>query len=246
MSITQEYSLPEIYECEYGGYTGDFDIFCNTITQGVALDIACGTGRITTKLAEIGLTATGIDASDAMLAYAKEKARSRGLDITYLNLDMINFNLDKKFDLITMAGNSFQALLTEEDQIQCLTAIVSHMHDDSLFIMNTRNTTNDEMRTTDHFEHWHDFADDKNQTVKVYGMQSFDPKTNIVKYTTKRLGQSFEAVSEITLKFTNYSDLSEILKQCGLVVLEVFGNFKRQHFDTLTSKEIILLCKRAL
>jgi 2-polyprenyl-3-methyl-5-hydroxy-6-metoxy-1,4-benzoquinol methylase len=112
MNTLTEYSSPRIYESEYGGYTDDFDIFCGTVTKGEALDIACGTGRITTKLAEIGLKCTGIDTSDPMLKTAKEKARNHGFDITYLNLDMRNFNLNKKFDLLTMAGNSFQALLT--------------------------------------------------------------------------------------------------------------------------------------
>jgi ubiquinone/menaquinone biosynthesis C-methylase UbiE len=125
--------------------------FCGTVQSGEALDIACGTGRITLRLAEIGLKCTGIDTSDPMLGLAKEKARNHGFDITYLNIDMRSFNLHKKFDLLTMAGNSFQALLTEKDQFDCLSSIASHMHDKSLFIMNTRNTTDDEMRNVEQF-----------------------------------------------------------------------------------------------
>lgn len=55
MNAVTEYSSPLIYESEYGGYTDDFDIFCGTVQSGEALDIACGTGRITLRLAEIGL-----------------------------------------------------------------------------------------------------------------------------------------------------------------------------------------------
>jgi predicted TPR repeat methyltransferase len=246
MKALTEYSSPLIYESEYGSYTDDFDIFCGTVQSGEALDIACGTGRITLRLAEIGLKCTGIDTSDPMLKIAKEKGRNHGVDITYLNVDMRNFNLNKKFDLLTMSGNSFQALLTEKDQLDCLSSIASHMHEKSLFIMNTRNTTSDEMRTTEKFEHWHDFIDDKNQLVKVYGMQVFDPKTNIVKYTTKRSWQSFETLTEIELKFTNLMDLSKILKQSGLEILETYGDFMKAPFDSLKSKDIILICKRAL
>ncbi len=246
MKALTEYSSPLIYESEYGSYTDDFDIFCGTVQSGEALDIACGTGRITLRLAEIGLKCTGIDSSDPMLKLAQEKAKHRGFDITYLNLDMCNFNLNKKFDLLTMAGNSFQALLTEKDQFDCLSSIASHMHDKSLFIMNTRNTTDDEMRDAPQFEHWHDFIDDKNQLVKVYGMQIFDPKTNIVKYTTKRLWKSFETLTEIELKFTNFSELSKVLRQSGLEILETYGDFMKAPFDSLKSKDIILICKRTL
>lgn len=246
MNALTEYSSPLIYESEYGGYTDDFDIFCGTVQSGEALDIACGTGRITLRLAEIGLKSTGIDTSDPMLKLAQEKAKNRGFDITYLNVDMRNFNLNKKFDLLTMAGNSFQALLTEKDQFDCLSSIASHMHEKSLFIMNTRNTTDDEMRNVSQFEHWHEFVDDKNKSVKVYGMQIFDPKTNIVRYTTKRSWQSFETLTEIELKFTNLTDLSKTLKQSGLEILETYGDFMKAPFDSLKSKDIILICKRTI
>ena len=39
--------------------------------------------------------------------------------------------------------------------------------------MNTRNTTDDEKRNVEQFEHWHDFVDDNNRSVKVYGIQIF-------------------------------------------------------------------------
>lgn len=246
MNALTEYSSPLIYESEYGGYTDDFDIFCSTVTKGEALDIACGTGRITLRLAEIGLKCTGIDASDPMLKLAKEKARNHGFDITYLNIDMRNFNFNKKFDLLTLAGNSFQALLTEKDQFDCLSSIANHMHDKSLFIMNTRNATDDEMRNTTQFEHWHDFIDDKNKLVKVYGMQVFDPSTKIVKYTTKRLWQSFETLTEIELKFSSLMELSKILKHSGLEIAEMYGDFMKAPFDPIKSKDIILICKRTL
>jgi hypothetical protein len=145
-----------------------------------------------------------------------------------------------------MAGNSFQALLTEKDQFGCLSSIASHMHDKSLFIMNTRNTTDDEMRDIEQFEYWHDFVDDENRLVKVYGLQVFDPKTNIVKYTTKRLWQSFETLTEIELKFTNFSELSKILKQSGFEILETYGDFMKIPFDPVNAKDIILICKRKL
>jgi SAM-dependent methyltransferase len=241
--MNTEYSTPSIYESEYGGDTSDFDIFCPTVSRGEALDMACGTGRITTKLAEVGLRCTGIDTSNAMLEYAKQKAKNRGLRITYLHRDMRAFSLRKKFDLITMAGNSFQALLRKKDQIHCLSSIVRHMHRESLWIMSTRNMTKGEMRTTAQFEHWHDFTDDQNQQVQVYGMQRFDPNTNIVTYITKRSWQKAETITHIDLKFTSYRDLLEMLRGCGLDVVEVYGNFMKEPFDPLMSKEMIFLCK---
>jgi aminoglycoside 6'-N-acetyltransferase len=73
-----------------------------------------------------------------------------------------------------------------------------------------------------------------------------EKKTSIVKYTTKRSWQSFQTLTEIELKFTNLTDLSKILKQSGLEILETYGDFMKAPFDPLKSKDIILICKRTL
>lgn len=75
---------------------------------------------------------------------------------------------------------------------------------------------------------------------------AFDPKTNTLKYTTQRSWQSFETLTKIELKITNLMDLSKTLKQSGLEILETYGNFMKAPFDSLKSKDIILICKRTL
>ena len=47
---------------------------------GRALDLGCGTGAVTLRLAERGLRVIGIDHSPEMLALARAKAAERGLD----------------------------------------------------------------------------------------------------------------------------------------------------------------------
>ena len=47
------------------------------LEPGVALDAACGTGRHAAKLAELGHRVIGVDATEAMLAIARQGARCR-------------------------------------------------------------------------------------------------------------------------------------------------------------------------
>ena len=111
IKITQEYQHPVLYDCEYGNFTQDFDIFSSYINSGRVLDLACGTGRLTIELAKRGLQCVGIDKSASMLSMAQAKSKALGLNIFYLQEDIRKFQLEQKFDLITMAGNSFQVLL---------------------------------------------------------------------------------------------------------------------------------------
>jgi len=246
IKITQEYQHPALYDCEYGNFTQDFDIFSSYVNSGQVLDLACGTGRLTIELAKRGLECVGIDKSASMLSMAQAKSKSLGFDIFYLQEDIKKFQLEQKFDLITMAGNSFQALLNESDQRSCLACIGGHLKSYGFFIFNTRNTVADEMRTSREFEYWYDFLDANGNRVKVYGMQRYDSLNNTVLYTTKRVWQTRHTLSKISLKFTNYPSLLNLVNQAGFEILEVYGSFSREPFDSNHSKDIIIVSRKGL
>jgi cyclopropane fatty-acyl-phospholipid synthase-like methyltransferase len=103
----EEYMEPDLYDAENDLFKDDFNVFVGLKHHGSALDLACGTGRLTIALAKSGLPCIGLDVSESMLERAREK--SEGLDISYRQGDMRDFHLNQKFDLITMAGNAFQA-----------------------------------------------------------------------------------------------------------------------------------------
>ena len=54
------------------------------ITDGLLLDLACGTGSLSVLLAEKGFEVIASDASADMLSVAREKAYDRGVDIMFL------------------------------------------------------------------------------------------------------------------------------------------------------------------
>ncbi len=55
---------------------------------GAALDIGCGSGRLTVALALAGGAATGVDTNAGRLADARERARKAGAAATFLAADM--------------------------------------------------------------------------------------------------------------------------------------------------------------
>jgi ubiquinone biosynthesis O-methyltransferase len=73
------------------------------------LDVGCGTGNFSIKLAKMGCSVTGIDISDNMLDIARKKAEEENLDIQFLhmNLNELNFK-ENKFDAVfSMAAFEF-------------------------------------------------------------------------------------------------------------------------------------------
>lgn len=64
------------------------------------LDVGCGSGIYSMRLAEMGYEVVGIDISQEMLKKAEEKVEEKGLDITFLVMDVD----DLKFENDTFDG----------------------------------------------------------------------------------------------------------------------------------------------
>ncbi|OGO78609.1 MAG: ubiquinone biosynthesis methyltransferase UbiE [Clostridiales bacterium GWB2_37_7] len=83
------------------------------------LDVGCGTGNFSIKLAQQGCKVIGIDISDEMLDIARTKAEKQKLDIEFCNMDVYNLQFETGcFDAVfSMAAFEFivkpQAALDE-------------------------------------------------------------------------------------------------------------------------------------
>lgn len=79
-------------------------------------DLGCGPGLWTTRFADLGASATGVDFSDRSLEYARRTAAERGLDIRYIRADYTGRDLVDRidssdgFDLITLINADFSIL----------------------------------------------------------------------------------------------------------------------------------------
>ncbi|MCP4110736.1 MAG: class I SAM-dependent methyltransferase [Desulfobacteraceae bacterium] len=83
-----------------------FGINSNT---GIA-DFGCGPGLYATLFAENNADVTGIDFSKRSIQYAKNAASQKGLNITYCQHNYLEFETEKRFDLITMIFCDYCAL----------------------------------------------------------------------------------------------------------------------------------------
>jgi SAM-dependent methyltransferase len=74
-----------------------------TLLGGVrsrVLDLCCGPGLYTTRLAELGHECAGVDFSPASIAHARKLAEERGLDIDYTLSDVRRADVSSGYDLV--------------------------------------------------------------------------------------------------------------------------------------------------
>lgn len=98
------------------------------IRDGLVLDLGCGTGNLTVRLAEKGYDMTGVDASPEMLEIAMDKKRESGYDILYLLQDMREFELYGTVRAVVSACDSIN-YITEPDELEQVFRLVNNYLD---------------------------------------------------------------------------------------------------------------------
>ena len=128
----EEFSDAANYDLEDASDTGiAFYTALAQETGGPVLEIACGTGRVSVRIARLGFSVTGLDIVPGMIERARSK--SVGLPTRWIVDDALTFDLGEQFRLIFLTGNSFQAFLTNADQEALLQRVYAHLHDEGLF-----------------------------------------------------------------------------------------------------------------
>ncbi|MDO4262491.1 MAG: methyltransferase domain-containing protein [Eubacteriales bacterium] len=91
------------------------------VTDGLVLELGCGTGNMTELLAEAGYDMIGIDQSEDMLEEASRKREESGHEILYLCQDMREFELYGTVRAIVCVCDSMNYILEEEEIEHILT-----------------------------------------------------------------------------------------------------------------------------
>ena len=98
------------------------------------LDVACGTGNVTIRLATKFKDVFAVDLSEDMLREAFEKFKVNKIKGKVICQDMTELWFNKKFDLITSVLDSTNYIIDEEGIVSYFQSINEHLNDDGIFI----------------------------------------------------------------------------------------------------------------
>ena len=208
---------------------------------GPVLELACGTGRIAIQLAQ-EVSITGLDLSEAMLDSARLKAKDKELDIEFIQGDMTNFELNRKFNLILMTGIAFAHLETREMLEGCLSCVRHHLTDDGRFIFDTHNPslailTRDPSKQFPHAE----YPDpDGNGTVTITESNKYDSATQINRLQLYfKLGER-EETHHVNMRMLFPQELDALLHYNGFEVETKYGDYTGQLFNSDSNVQIVV------
>lgn len=144
----EHYDDAALYDHEYRRRRQDVQFYRQLAVDTLAgpgriLELACGSGRVTTALLRDGHQVVGLDLSPAMLERAAGRiarlgraARERA---TLIEGDIRDFDLGQRFPLIVMAFNSFEHLYTRVEVAACLERVRAHLEEGGRFAFDVQN-----------------------------------------------------------------------------------------------------------
>ena len=244
----------------YSGFAKVYDLFMDNIpyeewtdyvkallseegvTEGILLDLGCGTGSVTELLAKEGFDMIGIDNSEEMLDIAMEKRYESGLDILYLLQDMREFELYGTVRGVVSICDSMNYILDDEDLLDVFKLVHNYLDNDGIFIfdMNTmykyREILADNTFAEDREESsfiWENFYDEEEE-INQYDLSLFvqEEDGRYRKYEETHLQRAYEQ-----------GTVEELIKESGLELLHVYDAFTRE-LPAEDSQRIYFVCRR--
>jgi SAM-dependent methyltransferase len=117
------------HEVECGGYAADLEVWEELAEAGggTALELGCGTGRVSLRLARRGHPVWAVDADPALLDALEARASREGLAIRTACADVRALALDRRFELIVAPMQLVQMLGGEAGRRAVLGHAATHL-----------------------------------------------------------------------------------------------------------------------
>ncbi len=109
------------------------DFLAELASEGAALELGIGTGRIALPLSQRGVRVQGIDLSEAMVATLREKPGGEEIDVAIG--DFATTRVDGTFSLAYLVFNTINNLTSQDEQVACFRNVAAHLEPGGCFVI---------------------------------------------------------------------------------------------------------------
>ncbi len=194
------------------------------------LDLACGKGRHSIYLNQLGYNVLGVDLSENSIAIANKNAN----DTLHFKVHDMREPFEEKFDAIFNLFTSFGYFENESDNWKTLVSIHESLSEYGFGVIDFMNVNQvianlvpNEVKTVDEIDfHIKRYVIDN----YIYKEIDFEDKGEKYHFTEK--------VRAFTLP-----DFESLMEQAGIYLLDIFGDYKLKKFHKVDSERLIMIFK---
>ena len=196
------------------------------------IDIACGKGRHATYFNKLGFDVIGVDLSENSITTAKQNENKK---LQFFKHDMRNTFKANSFNVVTNLFTSFGYFEDKKDEQKAINAMAKNLKPDGILIIDFMNVK----KVIDHLVN----SEQKLIEQIIFNISRKFKNNYIIKdISFSDNGKNYhfqEKVRAITL-----SDFSNFISNAGMKIIDIFGNYKLEDFNAITSDRLILICKK--
>ncbi len=244
----------ELYDLDYADRDEDLLMIEQFATRcgSPVLELGCGTGRVLVPLARRGFQVTGVDASQAMLERARQRAATEQVadSVTLVHQDMRGLDLDQRFNLAFAAANTFMDLPTADEQLAVLTYIRRHLNPGGLLLLDLFHPDLGELteRSGQVIHDWTRPHPDTGEPVTKFYSQVTDVAHQLIHFTffvdaLDVAGVVRRTIFSFSLRYLLRSELELMLRRAGYELEAVYGSYDLDGFAA-DSEKLIAVARR--
>lgn len=213
---------------------------------GPVLELACGTGRITIPIAELGYPITGLDISEAMLTHARAKSAAKGVHVEWVHADCRDFSLGRRFAFIFLPFNSIAHLHDRASLEACLARVREHLAPNGRFVVDIFNPRLELLiRDPDKRYPIFEYPDpDGRGMIEVTENNVYDraSQVNRIKWYFRLVDGGDEFVQQLNMRIFYPQELDMLLLYNGFALEAKYGDYDETPFES-TSRHQVVICR---
>ena len=196
------------------------------------IDFGCGPGLYANRFAEKEIKVTGIDFSKNSIDYAKQIASNSDLNVNYIHKNYLNFETDKKYDLITMIMCDFCALSPNQRKIM-LDKFMNLLKPDGKVLLDVYSLNyfdqKDELSTYE-LNHLNNFWSPDDYYCFINSFKYNDVKVTLDKYTI--IEKKRTRVVYNWLQYFSMESLKKEFEENNLIINDIYSDVSGKDYDS--------------
>lgn len=213
------------------------------VSEGLVLDLGCGTGSLTELLAQKGYDMIGVDNSQEMLQIAMDKRIASGQDILYLAQDMREFELYGTVKAVVSVCDSVNYITEPEELKEVFRLVNNYLDPDGVFLFdfNTEHKYKDiigsqviaEAREACSFiwDNYYDEDEKVNEYELTLFVQSEESSSLYRKYQETHYQRGY-----------TLDEMKELIEQSGLRFIRAYDGYSSEE-PSANSERICIVAK---
>lgn len=204
--------------------------YLNLPEKAKVLDLACGKGRHSIYLNQLGFNVLGADLSENSIAEASKNSN----ETLHFKVHDMREPFEEKFDAIFNLFTSFGYFESDDDNLTTLKAIKASLSEYGFAVIDFMNVNQvietlvpEEVKTVDGIDfNIKRYVEDGH----IFKEIDFEDQGRKFHFTEK--------VKALTLK-----DFQELMDEAGIFLLDIFGDYKLKKFHKTESERLIMIFK---